>query len=264
MNEIPRESRKWPVPEAWEGRKNAEHESAQGFFGSARTTGVLLLLGSIGTVACSVLGRFALGISEDSGTVSFAAYRQHPLPIFLTYGGGMIAGLLFILAAPLLCRSFASSGYPRLRVAATSQALAGLMLALSASRWLIVLPFLQKQYDNPLASAATRDAINVDYDTISYFLGITLGEHLFAILTGVWTLILAFHLLRLRVEKGWLGWLGIIAGSGWLLGSLEQLDFSQSQYFLLFLGAGPVIWLIWTALLARQLTRRTRDVSIRA
>ncbi len=259
MTETPRGIRKRSASEAREDRKEAEHGSVKGSFRGDRLTGVLLLLGSIGTVACSVLGRFALGLSEDSGAVSFAAYRQHPLPIFLTYGGGMTAGLLFILAAPLLYRSFASTGSPRLRVAAICQALAGLMLAVSASRWLIVLPFLQKQYDNSLASAATRDAINVDYDSISYFLGVTLGEHLFAILTGVWTLILAMHLLRLRVGKRSLGWLGIIAGSGWLLGSLEQLDFSQSQYFLIFLGGGPIIWLIWTAFLARQLTRGTQD-----
>ncbi|MDQ2852313.1 MAG: DUF4386 domain-containing protein [Actinomycetota bacterium] len=241
-----------------ESRKDLTQARMNSGFGgteSGRTTGVLLLLAAIGTVACSVLGRFALGLSEDSGTMSFAAYQRHPFPIFLTYAVGMIAGLLFILAAPLLARSFAES--PRLRIAATCQALAGLVLALSASRWLIVLPFLKKQYDNPLASSATRAAIEVNYESISYFLGITLGEHLFAILTGVWILILSFHILRLPGEKSWQSWIGIVAGFGWLLGSLEQLDFSLSSDFLVFLGAGPIIWVIWTAFLARQLTRRT-------
>ncbi len=248
------------VFEAQEDSRKSEQESETGSFKGGRTTGLLLLLGAIGTVACSVLGRFALGLSEDSAAESFAAYRRHALPIFLTYGGGMIAGLLFIFAAPLLYLNFASSRSPRLRVAAICQALAGLMLALSASRWLIVLPFLQKQYDNRDASATTRAAIDVDYHTISYFIGITLGEHLFAILTGFWTLIVATHLLRLRGEKRWLSWLGVIAGFGWLLGSLEQLDFSLAKYFVIFLAGGPVIWLIWTAFLARELTRRTQDV----
>lgn len=262
MAEKPRESTTSSVAEARRDARQTEEERVHGSTEGGRTTGILLLLAAIGTVAWSILGRFALGLSEDSGAVSFAAYERHPLPIFLTYGGGMIAGLLFILAAPLLYSSFARTGSPRLRVAAICQALAGLMLALSASRWLIVLPFLKKQYDNPLASSATRAAIEVDYETISYFLGITLGEHLFAILTGAWTLILASHVLRLPGEKSWPSWVGIIGGFGWLLGSLEQLDFSLANYFVIFLAGGPIVWVIWTAFLARKLTRRTQGVII--
>ena len=242
-------------------QREAPPRKLLGSFQGKRTAGVMLVLGAVGTVEYSVVGRFALGLSEDSGTTSFAAYRQHPLPIFLAYGGGMLAGFLLIIAAPLLYSRLANARSGQLRVAAVCQALAGLLLALSASRWLIVLPFLQKQFDMPGATMNTRTALNVDYDTISYFLGITLGEHLFAILTGVWTIVVALHLLRTRLNKRWLGWLGLVAGVGWLLGSLEQLDFSQSQYFLGFLAGGPILWLIWTAFLARHLTRETRDVT---
>ena len=220
--------------------------------------GVLLLLGTIGTVAVNVLGRFALGLSEDSAAKSFASYRQHAFPIALTYGVGMVAGLLFIVAAPLLYLRLGNGRSPRLLVAAICQALAGLMLALSASRWLIVLPFLQKQYEKHGASAASRAALSVDYDNISYFLGITLGEHLFAIFTGCWTVIVATHLLRVPIRKRWLGWLGCIAGVGWLLGSIEQLDFAAAAYFIVFFIAGAVTWLIWTAFLARLLTKHSQ------
>lgn len=220
-----------------------------------RTCGIALLLAAIGTVAYNLLGRLALGISEDSAATSFAAYQRHPLPIFLTYGGGTVVGLLFIGVAPLLFWSFARAGSPWLRVAAICQALAGLMLALSATRWLVVIPFLKGQYDKPMASAATRAAIEVDYQTVTYFFGITLGEHLFAILTGAWTLILAIHLPQLLGQKSWLRWLGIIAGCGWLLGSLEPLDFSAANYFLVFLAGGPLIWMTWTAFLTLKLTQ---------
>lgn len=257
MTETPRESRKAIDLKTSEEQGEAQPGILPGSFGSRRAAGVLMLLGAIGTVECSIVGRFALGLSEDSGAASFEAYRQHPLPIFLTYAGGMVAGVLLIMAAPMLDSLRSDARFTRLRVAAICQALAGLLLTLSASRWLIVLPFLQKQYDLPGATAATRAAIEVDYDTISYFLGITLGEHLFAILTGVWVILVAIHLLRTRIDKRWLGWLGIVAGFGWLLGSLEQLDFSQSQYFIVFLAGGPIMWLIWTACLARELTRKT-------
>ncbi len=225
---------------------------------SGRTTGILLLAAAAGTVAYNLIGRLGLGISEDSAAVSFSAYERHPLPIFVTYGGGILVGLLFVATAALLYLRFDRTGYPWLRVAATCQALAGLLLALSASRWLVVLPFLKQQYDSPSASAASRAAIEVDYQTISYYLGITLGEQLFAILTGVWTLILAICFLRLSDKRLWLGWLGVIAGSAWLLGSLEPLDFNAAGFFIVFLAGGPLLWLAWTVLLTVNWIRGTR------
>lgn len=250
------------VVDSREDRGQTDSRRLHGLRRDGRIAGLLVLLAAAGTVGCSVLGRFALGLSEDSGAVSFAAYQRHPVSIFLTYGAGVLAGVLFIVAAPLLYARFAGRGSSWLRVAALCQASAGLVLTLSASRWVIVLPFLTKQYHNRGASPATRAALEVEYQSISYFLGITLGEHLFAILTGVWTLILAFHVRRLPRGKSWFSWLGLIGGSGWLLGSLEQLDFHLSSYFLVFLGAGPIIWLIWTAFLARRLTRRTPDDNV--
>jgi uncharacterized protein DUF4386 len=226
-----------------------------------RVTALLLFLGAVGMVASFLIGFFALGLSEDSAAESFEAYRQHSLPIFLTFYGGMLAGVLLILAAPLLYLSFATRRSPWLRVAATCQALAGLMLALSASRWLVVLPILQKQYSDGNASAATRAAIDVAYETISYFLGITLGEHLFAILIGVSTLIWATHVVRFSPRRRWIGRLGMVGGIGWLLGSIEQLDLDLAQYFIVFLPVGAIVWVIWTALLGRELARSTRDVT---
>ncbi len=238
-----------------EKSRSNEEPSVVGFSNIGRTTGILLLAAAAGTVAYNLVGRLGLGISEDSAAVSFSAYQRHPLPIFVTYAGGVIVGLLFIVTAALLYLRFDRTGYPWLRVAATCQALAGLLLALSASRWLVVLPFLSQQYDSPSASAASRAAIEVDYQTISYYLGITLGEHLFAILTGAWTLILAIHLLRLPGKRLWLGWLGVVAGCAWLLGSLEPLDFGLAGFFLVFLGGGPILWLVWTAFLTQNLMR---------
>ena len=216
----------------------------------AGLTAVLLLLGPIGAIALGLLGRFALGISEDSGAAAFAAYQQQPLPIFFTYYATMLVGLLFIVLAPLLYLSLARPRTPWLLIAATCEVLAGLIQALSASRWLIVLPFLVHTYVNPQTSAATRAALEVAYQSISYFLGITLGEHFYALFTGGWSLFLAISLLGGPGRKRWLGWLGIVAGSCWLLASGEQLDFRFAPIFSFFVAVGTPIWLIWTISLA--------------
>lgn len=240
--------------------QSVTRELVQDSYGPSRAIGPLLLMASVGTVACTLLGRFALGLSEDSASASFAAYGRHPLPVFLTYSCGVIAGLLMLVTAPMLYLMIGGKGYWRLRVAALCQSVAGLLLVVSASRWLVVFPYLRKQYVDPSTGPVARTAIDVTYKALSYFLGITLGENLFAILTGTWTMLFALQCLRLRGKRDWPSWFGILGGAGWLLGSLEQLDFSRSSYFLAPLGLGPICWVIWTALLARRL-RTANDVN---
>src|SRR5689334_25305718 len=111
-------------------------------------------------------------------------------------------------------------------MAAIFQALAGLIQALAASRWVIVLPLLAQNYADPQTNAATRTALDATYQAISYIFGLTLGEHLYFLFTGSWSLFLAISLLRSPDGKRWLGWLGVVAGTFMLLASFVQLPFS--------------------------------------
>ena len=223
----------------------------------ARITGVLLLLASIGGMAFGLLGAFS-GTwgdpnAEDHAAVAFAAYQQHPLTIPLFYWGSMLAGILFIVLAPLLYLNLARSQTPLKLIAVIFQVLAGLMQALAASRWVIMLPLFAQTYADPKTSAITRAALDVNYQAISYFLGLTLGEHLYNIFTGIWTLLLAISLLRAQGEKGWLGWLGVAAGTFFLLASFEQLNFSFGNILLVFVFGGFFLWLVWMVSLALTL-----------
>jgi hypothetical protein len=56
----------------------------------------------------------------------------------------MVVGLLFIALAPLLYLNLARSQTPLKLIAAIFQVLAGLIQALAASRWVIMLPFSHK------------------------------------------------------------------------------------------------------------------------
>ncbi len=223
----------------------------------ARITGVLLLLASISGVAFVFLeaffGTWGDPNAEYHAAVAFAAYHQHPLAIPLFYYGSMLVGLLFIALAPLLYLNVARSQTPLKLIAAISQVLAGLIQALAASRWVIVLPMLAQNYADPQTSAATHAALDVTYQTISYSLGLTLGEHFYLLFTGSWSLLLAISLLRSPGEKVWLGWLGVVAGTFLLLGSFEQLPFSFGNILLFFVFGGGFIWLVWAVSLALTL-----------
>ena len=219
----------------------------------ARITGVLLLLASIGGTTLGLVGALS-GTwgdpnAEDHAAVAFAAYQQHPLiPLF--YYCSMIAGILFIVLAPLLYLNLARVQTPLKLIAVIFQVLAGLVQALAASRWVIMLPIFAQAYADPKTSAMTRAALDVNYQAISYFLGLTLGEHFYNIFAGIWTLLLAISLLRAPGEKTWLGWLGVAAGIFLLLASFEQLDLNLGNILLVFVFGGMLLWLVWVVSLA--------------
>jgi hypothetical protein len=220
----------------------------------ARITGILLLLTSISWFTFSFLAvifdTWGDPNAEDHAAVAFAAYHQHPLAIPLFYYGSMVAGFLFIALAPLLYLHVARSQTPLKLMAAVFLVLAGLIDALAASRWVIMLPIFAQTYANPQTSAVTRAALDVTYQSISYFLGLTLGEHFYYVFTGIWSLLLAISLLRSPDGKRWLGWLGVVAGILLLLGSFEQLNFSFGDILLFFVFGGVLLWLVWAVSLA--------------
>jgi hypothetical protein len=225
-------------------------------FNLARMTGVLLLFASVGWIVCVGLENIfdTMGdTAENHAAVGFAAYYQHTLVITLSYYGSMLVGFLFIALVPLLFLTVARSRTPLGPIAAIFQVLAGLIQALAASRWVIILPMFAHIYTNPQTSAATQAAIDVTYQAIIDVFGITLGEHFFYIFTGSWCLLLSISLLRTPGGKRWLGWLGVVAGTLLLLGSFEQLDFGFASSFLPILSGGIIIWVIWAISLASTL-----------
>src|SRR5579859_4889027 len=75
--------------------------SGRPFTALTRLVGILLIIGAISIPTLLIL-HDQLNIDEDSGALAFAAYQQHPFPVFLTYYALLADGVLLILLAPLL------------------------------------------------------------------------------------------------------------------------------------------------------------------
>ena len=232
--------------------------SGRPFTALTRLVGILLIIGAIGVPTLLIL-HDQLNIDEDSGALAFATYQQHQLPVFLTYYALLVAGVLFLLLAPLLYALYARLQTPLRLMVLICMVLAGGALAVASSRWLIVLPYLAQIYTNPQTGAATRVALDVAYKGTSYFLGITIGEFFYNIFTGLWSIFLATMLLRSSGRKAWFHWIGIIGGTTMLIGSFEQIfaNAGPGPVFRQILIAGIVAWMIWLAWLAISLLVNT-------
>ena len=173
-----------------------------------------------------VLERFAAG--GDSLVLTWYAYALCVVPFLLA----VIVLPDALDASPERRRLIRALGV----ISAVTQ-LVGLL------RWTLVVPGLASAYVDPAASAATRDAVVVAFDTQHRLFGNLLGEHVGQLTLALWTLLIAT-----TQRHAALRWLGRVAGGLFLLGLGDGLATVIAVPGASLLGDAPLVaFLLWTA-----------------
>ncbi len=128
---------------------------------------------------------------------------------------------------------------------------AALVQALGLVRWPFAVPELARQYVAADAAeaadaAATRRTIKVVFATLHRLLGVGIGEHLGYLLTGLWTLLVAWSILSTAVLPGWLGLVGIPVGVALLIGTLEFVGPNEERGWPLAGAIVPLAYISWS------------------
>jgi len=131
-------------------------------------------------------------------------------------------------------------------VATTIGVTAGVVQMLGFIRWPFLVPSLASTYLDPSTSEATRAAIEVTFNAFNQYAGVGVGEHLGFIFTALWTILISIAMPKSRHFRGWLGWIGMTAGGGILLGALEPVGV---PYVGLVNAIAYGLWAIWIAIL---------------
>jgi len=125
---------------------------------------------------------------------------------------------------------------------------AAVVQVLGLSRWPFAVPELARRYvaadgaDGP----ATRQTIEVVFAALHRFLGVGIGEHLGYLLTGLWTIIVAFSIISANSMSPWLGWIGLPIGGALLVGSLEFVGPNEKAGWLLAGTIVPITYIAWS------------------
>lgn len=173
-------------------------------------------------------------------------FRQHQAQIVPAYYVFMLSGLLFI---PL------SYAYAALRKPGPSllpQALIGTGLAtaifqvIGFSRWVFVIPFLADQYAR---QPAQRPAIELLYEILNRFAGMTIGEHLGFLAMGTWTILLVVLLRQSGLVSSWFAGLGIPIGVGLIVSVAEHFGGPSAAVYASINFAANTAWSIWLLVL---------------
>jgi hypothetical protein len=138
-----------------------------------------------------------------------------------TWWGFAMCAVLLAPAVVLVSATLADAD-PTIRGLATAIGLlAALVQFLGLVRWPFAVPHLARLAGDPATPPATREAIDVVFQTLNRYLGVAVGEHLGYLFTGLWTALAGVALIQSDLLHPLFGMVGLLLAPLFVLGSLE-------------------------------------------
>jgi hypothetical protein len=171
-------------------------------------------------------------------------FRAGGSSLVLLWWAFMLSGLLMIGAAVLLAQALGFAGV--LPVATTIGVLAGLVQMLGLLRWVYLVPRLARDHADPRASPEQREATAAIFRAFHQYLGVGVGEHLGYLLTGLWSVLVGIAIVLGDTLAAWLGWPGIVVGTGLAVISAEFLGPNEERGWALAGAAILILYVAWS------------------
>jgi hypothetical protein len=141
--------------------------------------------------------------------------------LVLLWWGFALSAVLFAPAAVLLSVTLAGASPAVLALASATGLLAALVQFLGLIRWPFAVPHLARVATDPAASPATRDAVEVTFQTLNRYLGVAVGEHIGYLFTGIWSALVGIALIQSDLLHPLFGIVGLVLAPLFAIGSLE-------------------------------------------
>ncbi|HZA82217.1 MAG TPA: DUF4386 domain-containing protein [Actinomycetes bacterium] len=212
-------------------------------------TGLLLLLLPVAYNGLySLLGRsfdYPDILRQPTGQVldRFAAGGSR---LVLTWWGFAMSAVLLAPTVVLLSATLADADPTVLALATAIGLLAALVQFLGLIRWPFAVPHLARTATDPTATAATRDAVEVTFQTLNRYLGVAVGEHLGYLFTGLWTALAGIALIQSDLLHPLFGVIGLLLAPLFALGSLEFVGSFEPRGWKLAGTLVPLAYIGWS------------------
>jgi hypothetical protein len=177
-----------------------------------------------------VLGRFGAGGS----------------PLILTWWGFAMSAVLLAPTAVLVSVVFAGANATILSLAAAIGVLAALVQFLGLIRWPLAVPHLARTVAAPDATAATREAVDVVFQTLNRYLGVAVGEHLGYLFTGFWTGLVGVAVIQSDVLHPAFGVIGLVLAPLFLVGAMEFVGSFETAGWKFAGTLVPIAYIGWS------------------
>ena len=142
--------------------------------------------------------------------------------------------------------------------AVTAGVLSGIFQVLGFFRWVILIPMLANAYT---AREISSEVIFFQEKFANTYLGMTVGEHLGSLFTGLWLIALGIVLVKNTAFDKRLSWLGLVSGIALFIQSYE----STNSDALRFLGDIAIalwaLYVVWALIMAIMLFQKKDETS---
>jgi Domain of unknown function (DUF4386) len=166
--------------------------------------------------------------------------------LVLIWWGFAMSAVLLAPAVVLLSATLADADPTVLALAAAIGLLAALVQFLGLIRWPFAVPHLARLAADPATTPATRDAIDVVFQTLNRYLGVAVGEHLGYLFTGLWTALTGVALIQSELLHPLFGIIGLLLAPLFVLGSLEFVGPFEPRGWRLAATLVPFTYIGWS------------------
>jgi hypothetical protein len=166
--------------------------------------------------------------------------------LVLTWWGFAMSAVLLAPTVVLLSATLADADPTVLALTTAIGLLAALVQFLGLIRWPFAVPHLARLAADPATTPATRDAVEVTFQTLNRYLGVAVGEHLGYLFTGVWTALAGIALIQSEVLHPLFGVVGLVLAPLFVLGSLEFVGGFEPRGWKLAGALVPLAYIGWS------------------
>lgn len=136
--------------------------------------------------------------------------------------------------------------------------LSGVFQVLGFFRWVILIPMLSNAYNTKEISP---EIIFFQEKFANTYLGMTVGEHLGSLFTGLWLIALAVVLLQHKTFDKRLSWLGMISGAALFIQSYEAVNASALSFLADISIALWALYVVWALIMSIMLFQKKDETS---
>lgn len=166
--------------------------------------------------------------------------------LVLTWWGFAMSAVLLAPTVVLLSATLADADPSILSLATAIGLLAALVQFLGLVRWPFAVTHLARTMGDPHASAPTKDAVDVTFQTLNRYLGVAVGEHLGYMFTGLWSGLISVAVIQSDVLHPTFGVVGLALAPLFLLGSMEFVGAFEPRGWQLAGKLVPLAYIGWS------------------
>lgn len=143
--------------------------------------------------------------------------------------------------------------------AVTSGVLSGIFQMLGFFRWVILIPMLSNAYNTKEIGSETIFFLEKFANT---YLGMTVGEHLGTLFTGLWLIILGIVLLQYKTIDKKVSWLGLVSGIALFIQSYETVNASALSFLADIALVVWALYVVWALIMGIMLLQKKDETSL--